>query len=177
MASQIKVNEIIKQSGSSITIGESGDTVTVNGTAAGSVANAPFFRAFLNANQSIANGTRTLVTFNSESFDASSAYNTSNGRFTPQTSGYYYISAALKTDTGTNFTSLTVYLRKNGTEVLEVSAFNDAYNSTFGATIIQLNGSTDYVDVAANQNSGGAIDLNGGSDGKKNFFTAFKLTG
>ena len=29
MVSQIKVNEIIKQSGSSITIGESGDTVTI----------------------------------------------------------------------------------------------------------------------------------------------------
>ena len=29
MASQIKVNEIIKQSGSSISIGESGDTITL----------------------------------------------------------------------------------------------------------------------------------------------------
>ena len=29
MVSQIKVNEIIKQSGSSITIGESGDTVSI----------------------------------------------------------------------------------------------------------------------------------------------------
>ena len=29
MASQIKVNEIIKQSGSSITIGESGDTISL----------------------------------------------------------------------------------------------------------------------------------------------------
>ena len=89
MASQIKVNEIIKQSGSSISIGESGDTINLAGSAyAAAGDNNPFFRAFLNANQSIANGTRTLVTFNSESFDASSAYNTSNGRFTPQTSGY-----------------------------------------------------------------------------------------
>jgi hypothetical protein len=171
VVSQLKVNEIIKQSGSSITIGEAGDT------ALGVFTSTPYFRAFLNANQSIADGTRTLVLFNEESFDASSAYDTSTGRFTPQTSGYYYISAALKSDTGTNFTNLTVYLRKNGTEMLEVSAFNDAYNSTFGATIIQLNGSTDYVDVAANQNSGGAINLDGNSAGKKNFFTAFKLVG
>ena len=154
-----------------ITIGSSGDT------AAGVFTNTPYFRAFLNANQSIANSTRTLVTFNSTSFDASSAYSTSTGRFTPQTAGHYYVSTALKTDTGTNFTNFTLYLRKNGTEIIEVSAFNDAYNSTFGATIIQLNGSTDYVDVAANQNSGGDINLNGGSEGKKNFFTAFKLIG
>ena len=33
MVSQIKVNEIIKQSGSSITIGESGDTINLAGSA------------------------------------------------------------------------------------------------------------------------------------------------
>ena len=177
MVSQIKVNEIIKQSGSSITIGESGDTVTVNGTAAGSVANGPFFRAHLSSNQSIADSTRTLILFNVKDFDATTAYDTSNGRFTPQPSGYYYISAQLKTDTATNFEGVKLYLRKNGTELVETSAYNDGYNSTFAATIIQLNGSTDYVDVAGNQNSGGAINLNGDSDGKKNFFAAFKLTG
>mgnify|MGYP007000223717 len=32
MVSQIKVNEIIKQSGSSITIGESGDTINIGTT-------------------------------------------------------------------------------------------------------------------------------------------------
>ena len=35
MVSQIKVNEIIKQSGSSISIGESGDTITCSGTPTG----------------------------------------------------------------------------------------------------------------------------------------------
>ena len=34
MASQIKVNEIIKQSGSSISIGESGDTINITGNTA-----------------------------------------------------------------------------------------------------------------------------------------------
>ena len=33
MVSQLKVNEIIKQSGSSISIGESGDTINVSGSA------------------------------------------------------------------------------------------------------------------------------------------------
>ena len=53
MVSQIKVNEIIKQSGSTITIGESGDTVSIpsgctianSGTATGfGESNTPFFR-------------------------------------------------------------------------------------------------------------------------------------
>ena len=48
MASQIKVNEIIKQSGSSISIGESGDTITLPSTATltNFPANTPSFRAY-----------------------------------------------------------------------------------------------------------------------------------
>ncbi len=169
---------------STINIGVSGDTVNIPsgvtianaGTATGFGGdNTPFFRAYLSSDQSIGDSVRTTIIFNAESFDASSAYDTSNGRFTPQTAGYYYISAQLKSDTATNFEGLKVYLRKNGTELLEGNSFNDAYNSVFGSTIIQLNGSSDYVDVAGNQNSGGSINLDGDSDGKKNFFQAFRL--
>ena len=63
MVSQIKVNEIIKQSGSSITIGESGDTVSVPsgatlnvaGSTSGLPDNTPVFAAYLsdNADQSV----------------------------------------------------------------------------------------------------------------------------
>jgi hypothetical protein len=178
------VDKLDPQSGTSLEIGSSGDTITIpsgatitnNGTQTGFGGdNTPFFRAYLSSNQSIANGTRTLITFNAESFDASSAYNTSNGRFTPQTAGYYFISAQLKTDTATNFEGVKLYIRKNGTELAETSAFNDGYNSTFSSLLVQMNGSSDYIDIAGNQNSGGAIDLDGGSDGKKNFFQAFKI--
>ena len=180
------VDKLDPKSGTALEIGSSGDTITIpsgatitnSGTATGFPAGTPYCAVYRAGDQTISDATWTKIQFNTEIVDSAGAFdNSTNYRFTPQTSGYYYISAALKSDTGTNFTNLTVYLRKNGTEMLEVSAFNDAYNSTFGATIIQLNGSTDYVDVAANQNSGGAINLDGNSAGKKNFFTAFKLVG
>ncbi len=182
--SEIQANKLSPASGTALQVGDSGDVITIpsgatitnSGTATGFGGdNTPFFRAYLSSDQSIGDSVRTTIIFNAESFDASSAYDTSNGRFTPQTAGYYYISAQLKSDTATNFEGLKVYLRKNGTELLEGNSFNDAYNSVFGSTIIQLNGSSDYVDVAGNQNSGGSINLDGDSDGKKNFFQAFRL--
>ena len=53
MVSQIKVNEIIKQSGSSITIGESGDTITLpsSATLSNFPSNTPYFQATLSSEQ------------------------------------------------------------------------------------------------------------------------------
>jgi len=61
-----------------------------------------------------------------------------------------------------------MYIRKNGTEVLETSTNSEYYNSTFGTLLIEMNGTTDYVDVAGNQNTGGAVNLDGTD--KKTFF-------
>ena len=76
MVSQLKVNEIIKQSGSSITIGEAGDTVS------GPFTNKPAFSAYLSSAQTISGSTWTKVAFDGEYFDTDSAFDTSNNRFT-----------------------------------------------------------------------------------------------
>ena len=53
MVSQIKVNEIIKQSGSSISIGESGDTITLpsSATLTNFPDNSPYFVASKTSSQ------------------------------------------------------------------------------------------------------------------------------
>jgi len=76
VVSQLKVNEIIKQSGSSITIGEAGDTVS------GPFTNVPAFSVYLSSSQTISASTWTKVGFNGEYFDTNSAFDTSNNRFT-----------------------------------------------------------------------------------------------
>ena len=101
MASQIKVNEIIKQSGSSISIGESGDTINIGTTGdtinlAGSAyaaagTNTPAVESYLSSDQTLSNNTATKVTFNLEAFDTNGTFSTSNNRFTPAVSGKYYI--------------------------------------------------------------------------------------
>ena len=84
MVSQIKVNEIIKQSGSSITIGESGDTITLPSTATLSnfPSNTPYFQATLSANQTLSDNTLAKAAFEEELLDSAGAYDTSTYRFT-----------------------------------------------------------------------------------------------
>ena len=105
MVSQLKVNEIIKQSGSSISIGESGDTITVNGTPAGSVTNTPAFKAILSGNKTISANTDTKIQFDSEVFDTDNAFDPStNYRFTVPSGkgGKYYVTLSVHTSVGSS---------------------------------------------------------------------------
>ena len=165
MVSQIKVNEIIKQSGSSISIGESGDTITLPSTATLSnfPNNTPYFGAYLTSNQSVSTGASTIVTYNAEFFDSGGFFDTSTYRFTPTVSGYYEFFAQVKMDSSTDFNMLIINLRKNGSNVANGQNNNDHNNSVCTSAIIQLNGSSDYVDVRMLQNSGGSANVAGGS--------------
>ena len=106
MVSQIKVNEIIKQSGSSITIGESGDTVAVTGTTnivgntaipgtltctgttLGGGSNDNYFLAFRSGgNASPSSETWTAYTHNDTHVNNNSVYDTSSGEFTVPSGG------------------------------------------------------------------------------------------
>ena len=124
MVSQIKVNEIIKQSGSSITIGESGDTVTItsgatlnipsgatianSGTATGfssSVLCDPFFHATRSGSHNIEDQTNSVIPFNAEVEDTDSAFDTSTYRFTVPggKAGRSFFCTSIGADDGTSF--------------------------------------------------------------------------
>ena len=98
-------NNIINESGNTITIGASGDTTNIIGTlqndgSAVGGANTPAFSAYSSGNIAITNATETTVVFDSEYYDSASAYDTSTGKFTPQTAGKYFISYAFTLDSG-----------------------------------------------------------------------------
>ena len=97
MVSQLKVNEIIKQSGSSISIGESGDTITVpSGTLLGDFYSSTAFFAYKTSEQSISNVTYTTCTFDAEDYDLGSAWNTSTGLYTAPSTGYYFFHLCMR---------------------------------------------------------------------------------
>ena len=128
MVSQIKVNEIIKQSGSSITIGESGDTVSVPsgatlnvaGSTSGLPDNTPVFAAYLSndSDQSISDSTVTKIQFDAERIDSAGAFDTSNYRFTVpsgQAGKYFIVVQAKFSSTSQNtVVGTTVHIYKNG---------------------------------------------------------------
>ena len=83
MTSIIKVDKITPSTGTSITLGDSGDTfpipsgvtITNNGTQTGfGGANTPSFVAYLDANQGVSDNTHTKLTVTNEAFDPDHAF-------------------------------------------------------------------------------------------------------
>jgi len=158
MVSQIKVNEIIKQSGSSITIGESGDTITLPSTATLSnfPDNTPAFLLLSSGNTTISDNTWTKLTFATETLDTDSACTDSKFTVPSGKSGYYQISFSMNmggaTDGNGNYVQYKLY--KNGSEQ---TGFGVSFNSSGSPTIIEemdlcfsgiINlAATDYLEV------------------------------
>jgi len=102
MVSQLKVNEIIKQSGSSITIGESGDTVSipsgatfnVAGSSVTAVDNKPILSVGLSSSQTMSDNTWTTIVMDTEILDADGIYNSGTGVATPTAGTYLMIFCA-----------------------------------------------------------------------------------
>ena len=117
MASQIKVNEIIKQSGSSISIGESGDTINLAGSAyAAAGDNKPYFAASNTAAQNLSNASWTKVTFNNEILDEGS--NFADNKFTVPTTGVYHFDySTTGRDADDDVGVVLIALYKNGSQV------------------------------------------------------------
>ena len=122
-------------------------TVTQATLATNVAGTAPAFSAYPSGNQSITASTWTKLQYNTEEFDTNSNYdNATNYRFTPTVAGYYSFTAGAISLNVVSRVILAFY--KNGTIF---KAFDIAYalNSLSGASLIYLNGSTDYVELYA----------------------------
>ena len=160
----LKVGTITTSSGSgTITLGQSGETITIptGATATGFPDNTPAFLVRLTGNQSVANTTTTILSFNREALDTDSDYDSTNYRFVPQVQGYYKIGVRI-TSQGTGAgQSLNIY--KNGSTVTEyqVNAAASTTNSQINEALVFMNGSSDYVDARVYQSSGSSKDYYG----------------
>ena len=190
MVSQIKVNEIIKQSGSSITIGESGDTISIPSGAtlnsAGTntltgISNTPAWMVNLSSSQNVSTSTNTVINFDTEVLDSAGAYDPSNGRFTVPSgqAGKYYVYAQLMRNNFFNSRYL-VKIRVNDTQKI---AAEDRNTDTGGTTFqtVQVAGILDlsvgdYVNVSLFQDSGSSSGAHGSSS-SASLFMGYKLIG
>ena len=186
MGSQIKVNEIIKQSGSSITIGESGDTVSVpsgatlsvSGTASGQ--NYPMFQAARTSDQSTTSASFTKIQFDTEEFDTGGFFdNTTNYRYTPLVAGKYFVYASVRIhDDANDLLQYGIKIEKNGSQIKE--NYNKGTANERGevtvVTIIDMNGSSDYLEVYSWQVAGsGNPTIKGAAGDKATSFGAYRL--
>jgi hypothetical protein len=135
---------------------------SVTGTAMVS-GNMPAFSAYNNASQALSNNTHTKIQCNIEEFDTASAYdNSTNYRFTPLVAGYYQVNAAsgVTGSTTTGYVQASIY--KNGSVFKAGFGTYDSITGTGGATVatvIYMNGSTDYVEFYVRQNTGAAQNI------------------
>ena len=98
--SEIQANKISPATGTTFTLGDSGDTFNIPsgatianaGTATGfGTDNSPAFHAYRpDSYLAIANDTYTTISVSNELFDTASAFDTSTYRFTPQVAGKYF---------------------------------------------------------------------------------------
>ena len=117
---------------------------------------APYVSVYRNGDQNLSDATHTKIEFNAENVDSGGAFDSStNYRYTPQTSGYYFVSLNVGTgaqsDNATDKIIASIY--KNGSAKAGAVAtrdwdtnginYNDQVNTS---VIVQLNGSSDYIE-------------------------------
>jgi len=92
------VDNLEPQSGTTLTLGASGDTVGLATGASQTLAvSTPAFEAYQSANTNISDAVDTKVLCNTEVFDTDNCYdNSTNYRFTPTTAGKYFVYGVLQ---------------------------------------------------------------------------------
>ena len=130
MSSEIKADKWSPASGTSATLGDSGDTFTIpsgatitnSGTATGfGESNTPYFLARLSANQNVSDATATVLVFDEEGLDSGSGYDTSNGKYTIPSGegGKYYFAFYGEGDGGGagGLIDVVAYIMHDGAEI------------------------------------------------------------
>jgi hypothetical protein len=144
-------------------------TNTINlPAAAGTVmvsGNMPAFSAYASSGTNIATSTWVKMPCNTEEFDTNSNYdNASNYRFTPTVAGYYQINGYVELNSGSGNGFIALY--KNGSVFRYGVHAGINVSNGLGmtlSTIMYFNGTTDYIELYATQNSGITIATGSGA--------------
>ena len=168
--STLEVNTIDSVSGTStLTVGSSNSSaisLAKNVSLASGVEQSnflnPAFRARMSGAQSITCGTYTKVDYDTEFFDTDSAYdNSTNYRFTPQTAGKYFIFASVQSGETSDFDDFQIQIHKNGSTYAQTRIRHHYGDNINCQVIVDMNGSTDYVEGFVYQASGSNLNVSG----------------
>jgi hypothetical protein len=146
MSSIIKVDNIQNAAGVAAI------TIDSNGFVAPKV---PLFKVSLDSNSADYSSNNWLLidwsATGSVEFDNTSAWNSANEKWTPQTAGYYHVNCQVTSGSGT-IRSVGAAIYKNGSEYHKsnfwagAEADGDDLETSF-STIMYLNGSSDYIQL------------------------------
>ena len=141
-------------------ISDAGVLKRIDASLIGGSGNIPYFHARLGADQSVGyTGLTTKIALNTEILDSASAYDTSAYRFTPQTAGKYFFYGQIYFETTSssnnynNLVTLGTIIQKNGSNAAHNYIFRGNQASAcrrrnLGTSVIlDMNGSSDYVEL------------------------------
>jgi hypothetical protein len=144
------------------------------------VSGGPAFSAYRSSSQTVSSGVLTKVQFDTEEFDTNAAYdNATNFRFQPNVAGYYVVAGRLAGVATTAASSMSVSIYKNGA-VYKVGSLWTSPGGLQGMScdvsgMVQLNGTTDYVELWVQAAGTGAVSVSGSQFGT--FFQAAMARG
>jgi len=143
--------------GLSLTTGVSGILPLANG--GNGVSSAPNFRATMSGDQSLTTATAAKVAFDTKTFDVGTYYDTTNKRYTPLVAGKYLIMCQISFETVATVESLILTIYKNGSTYSiarygMVFGYNPGIFGFYTTELMAFNGSTDYVEIYAEQQGG-----------------------
>ena len=142
--------------------GSADQFLKTDGSGALSFANTygPAFKAYRSSSLSISHNSNTTVVFQTEVFDTDNCYNNSNGVFTPNKAGYYYVHFSMRIDlvSADHLFQARINSGSSGANYIGIDQrFNKSSNANNSASVSVLhafNGSGDSVFAQAYQNSG-----------------------
>lgn len=125
----------------------------------------PIGRLVASGTQALADNTRTSITFTAEEIDTDGFHSTSvnTSRITPTKAGYYRFYGTVFFEAQTTPSISDCNFRKNGTTSLAPAGRAQGYTQAFSlsTTCVQdFNGTTDYIELQALQDSAGADNTN-----------------
>jgi len=183
MTSKLKVNVISDGGDNAIMTSDGSGTLTLNNAALKAT---PAFMAYTSGATTISDDTWTKVQFGTEEFDTDNCYDSStNYRFTPTKAGKYAVTATIIANANAvgQFRELYVTLYKNGSSYAMLSEENlnsgfDEYRRTgTGTFIVDMNGSSDYLEVYTHINNTSGSPAYSGSGVKGTHFGAYRIVG
>jgi hypothetical protein len=135
----------------------------------GAIANTPAFSVKSNGAKALADTTLVKLNFGTEVFDTDSAFASDKFTVPSGADGKYFIYASWQSANTSDYNEQTIYIYKNGSADCSVRGFHDHYGSIQISKILDLS-ATDYIEVYAYQNAGGA-----GSTLNTEIFQGYKL--
>jgi hypothetical protein len=121
------------------------------------------FSAYGSTASSLSNNTWTKMTLNAEEYDNNNYFDTNSGswQFTPQIAGYYFVRGhyAFTPTVSTGGAHIAIY--KNGSEYKRGQRipFNTTGVALEISCTVYLNGSTDYIQLYGQHNSGAGVTI------------------